>query len=258
LQKKNSYRFTFAIALGLLLCGLATPVFADSQWIIQISGAVANPISLTLDDLAAMPQTTVNAALVCYNIYVASGSWTGVKLSYLLEQAGVQQGARSVIFFAQDGYSSGISIETAQREDVIVALTIEGQPLVETLRLVVPGFNGEFWVAMITSIEVSMDLYTPPQHDTLPAPQQNQTSTAPSPPTSPKNQTGIQSATPSTDSQPLQQTEVPSSSNVPAEYGYPIILAAVASTTTAIGYVAYDHRKNTNKKANSDSHQTQA
>jgi hypothetical protein len=56
----------------------------------------------------------------------------------------------------------------------------------------------------------------------------------------------------------LQQTDVSSSSGVPAEYGYPVIFAAVASTISVIGYVAYDWRKDTNKKADFDSHQAQA
>jgi DMSO/TMAO reductase YedYZ molybdopterin-dependent catalytic subunit len=249
--------------IGLLLFSLTTAV-ADAQWVVQINGAVDNPFSFTLADLAAMPQTDVSATLLCDGAYVTSGVWTGVKLNYLLEQAEFHQNASSIVFRAQDGYGSNLPIEAIQNDDIIVAHALNGEPLKETLRLVVPNANGEFWIAWLTSITVSMDPYIPPQQHVIPPPSPlppttppKQTPTMPSPPKPSQNQTNTQPATPPTDSQPLQQTESSSSSVIPAEYGYPIILGAIALTPTAIGYIAYDRRKNTNKTADSDSHQAQ-
>jgi DMSO/TMAO reductase YedYZ molybdopterin-dependent catalytic subunit len=246
--------------IGLVLFSLTASV-AGAQWVVQINGAVDNPFSFTLADLAVMPQTDVSAALLCDGAYVTSGIWTGVKLSYLLEQAEFHQNASSIVFHAQDGYTSNIPIGAIQNDDVIVAHALDGEPLKETLRLVLPNANGEFWIAWLTSITVSMDPYTPPQQQMIPPPPPlppktppKQTPTMPTPPTPSQNQTTTQPVTPPTDSQPLQSS---SSSVIPAEYGVPVILAAIAVTPTAIGYIAYDRRKNTNKTADSNSHQSQ-
>jgi DMSO/TMAO reductase YedYZ molybdopterin-dependent catalytic subunit len=248
--------------IGLLLFGLTASV-ANAQWVVEVIGAVDNPFSFTVEDLAAMPQTEVNATLLCDGAYVASGLWTGVRLGYLLEQAEYRQGAASIAFYAQDGYSSNLPIHLIHDDNIIVAYEFEGQPLPETLRLVVPGMNGEFWIAWLTSIKVSTDPYTsahqdmnPPPATTSRPPRQNPTMPTPPPPS--QNKTSTQSTSPSADSQTLQQTEVSSSSGVPAEYGYPLIFAAAASTISVIGYIAYDWRKDTNKKADFGSHQAQA
>jgi DMSO/TMAO reductase YedYZ molybdopterin-dependent catalytic subunit len=251
--------------IGLLLFSLTASV-ANAQWVVQVNGAVDNPFSFTLADFAAMPQTKVDATLLCDGAYVSGGAWTGVRLSYLLEKAEYHPNASSIVFHAQDGYASNIPIAAIQNDNVIVAHELDGKPLAETLRLVIPDANGEFWIAYLTSITVSMDPYTAPNHDMNPPPgattppattTPKQTPTMPTSPAPSQNQTDTQSTTPSADSQSLQQTTVPSSSNVPEEYAYPIILAAIALTTTAIGGMAYDYRRNTNKNADSDSQQTQ-
>jgi len=265
LDKKILNIAILTATIGLLLFSLTASV-ANAQWVVQINGAVDNPFSFTLEDFAAMPQTEVSASLLCDGAYVAGGVWRGVKLSYLLEQAGYHRNASSIAFYAQDGYSSNLPLIAIQNDNIIVAHEIDGKPLSETLRLVIPDTNGEFWIALLTSITVSMDPYTAPHQDMNPpaattppaTTTPKQIPTMPTPPAPSQNQTDTQSATPSADSQTLQQTDVPSSSNVPAEYGYPIILAAIAATLTAIGYIAYDQRRNTNKKADSDSHHAQA
>ena len=61
----------------------------------------------------------------------------------------------SLGFSATDGYNKTISIAEATQENVIVAYEFNGSPLPETLRLVLPDANGEFWVAMINHIRIS-------------------------------------------------------------------------------------------------------
>jgi DMSO/TMAO reductase YedYZ molybdopterin-dependent catalytic subunit len=235
------------MAFGLLLFSSFTGVFADSDWRLTINGAVSNTLNLTLDDLAAMPKTTVNAILACYGQFVVSGDWTGVRLGLLLEQAGYNQGAESVDFYAQDGYQTNLPIETAMRQDVIVAYEKDGQPLTETLRLVIPGANGNLWIALITSISVSMSP-SPPSPiapEPIPTPTPTQPPTPPPPPKSqPKNETATQPITPPTptNSQPVQQ-QGSSGSNFPAEYGYPIVFAAIAAIAAAAVYLIHERKK---------------
>jgi DMSO/TMAO reductase YedYZ molybdopterin-dependent catalytic subunit len=104
-----------------------------------------------------MPQTNVNAAIICVdfpNNVVTDGNWTGVRLWLLLETAGVSPNAVKVAFYATDGYSTDLTVETAKREDIILAYEKNGAPLSETLRLVVPGKWGYKWISQVTSIEL--------------------------------------------------------------------------------------------------------
>ena len=44
-------------------------------------------------------------------------------------------------------------------KDVIIAYELDGSPLPEVLRLVVPNANGESWISMITSISINNPIY---------------------------------------------------------------------------------------------------
>jgi hypothetical protein len=59
-----------------------------------------------------------------------------------------------VAFHAQDGYTTDLAVDTALRDDVILAYEKDGAPLSETLRLVVPGCWGYKWIAQVTGIEL--------------------------------------------------------------------------------------------------------
>ena len=128
-------------------------------WQLTVSGLVEHPLNLTLSDIKAMPQTTEFARLFCVDFpttIVAEGNWTGVKLSYLLNQANISGNALKVAFYASDGYSTDLPVEKATQDNIIVAYQKNGAPLEETLRLVVPGSWGYKWISKLNSI-VTMD-----------------------------------------------------------------------------------------------------
>jgi len=128
----------------------------ETEWRLQISGLVDHPLNLTLSELAAMPATTVQAAIYCVNYpnqFVEEGNWTGVKLGLLLEEAGVSPSATKIAFYASDGYSTDLTLEAAAQPDVIVAYEKDGIPLGGTVRLVTPGRWGYKWISQLTRIE---------------------------------------------------------------------------------------------------------
>jgi hypothetical protein len=102
-----------------------------------------------------MPKTIVIANLQCYGAQVAYGNWGGVKLSDLLNQAGLDSAVASIEFTASDGYHVSIPIQTAMQDNVIVAYELDSSNLSEGLRLVIPEANGNLWISMITSISMS-------------------------------------------------------------------------------------------------------
>jgi len=195
----------------------------NSEWVLQIDGAVSHPINLTFNELVAMPRSSVYAELYCYGRLVISGVWTGVRLSYLLEKAEVNQQARSIKFYAADGYTIDLSITA----DAIIAYEIDGQLLAETLRLVLPKANGDRWIAMITHINVSTSAPSPSQPVTsiftnMPRIQQSSPTPTPSP-------------TPQPTSSPSSPPSLSSTTTHPNPKPFPITwtVTAVATVTVA-------------------------
>lgn len=172
-MKKTSLLAVTAITVGVLIIsslGYAPILSAssansndnevsssNSEWQLTVTGLVEHPLNLSWAEIVAMPKSTVNAALVCVdmpNYILAQGDWAGIKLRTLLEKSGISADAIKVGFYAKDGYSTDLTVETAMRDDVILAYEKDGKPLDETLRLVVPGKWGYKWIAQVSGIEL--------------------------------------------------------------------------------------------------------
>jgi hypothetical protein len=162
-MKKTSAHLLIAItAATLLLNILALSTFStkaanatENKRQVSVTGLVQNPLTLTLTNLTSMPTTSIDANLYCVDFpsqIVTGGMWTGVKLSYILGEAGVLPSAIKVAFYAADGYSTDLDLETANKQNVILAYQKDGEPLYETLRLVVPGKWGYKWISQVNSI----------------------------------------------------------------------------------------------------------
>jgi len=154
-KKQFFLLFLLEIILGLVASGAIIPVQGTSEWTVTIYGAVSKPATLNITQIMALPSSTIYAELYCYGAYVAGGNWTGVNLRFILEFVELDQNAMSLDFSATDGYNRAILLSEAMQENVIIAYELNGDPLPETLRLVLPGANGEFWVSMINQIAVS-------------------------------------------------------------------------------------------------------
>jgi hypothetical protein len=143
--------------LGYSLNSIVRADFSDSDWQLTVNGLVEHSLNLTLAYVTSMPQTTVYAQLICVGppiSVLAEGNWTGVRLRLLLQEAGALPETVKVAFHAQDGYTTDLTVDTALRDDVILAYEKDGVPLSEKLRLVVPGCWGYKWIAKVTGIEL--------------------------------------------------------------------------------------------------------
>ncbi len=225
---------------------------------LTVNGLVETPLNLTLTELQALPKTTLYAAIICVdfpNTVVEEGNWTGVKISTLLETAKIKQGAVKIMFAAADGYSSGLTVEDALRNDVILAYEKDDQAL-SSLRLVVPGKWGYKWVNQVAHIEVVDYDYlgfweskgysdraeisegqqkpgpiTPPK----PTPSQTTPSTPTSSPSTAPTPAPSQSSNPAPGAL-VEPTQTPSSNQA---YGIPLeAVYAAAAIVVALGIVA--------------------
>ena len=86
--------------------------FAD--WRLAITGLVANPMSLSLGDLRALPARTQITRHDCVEGWSAIGQWTGPQLGPVLKAAGLRPGARYIVFRCADNYGGELSKGGAQ------------------------------------------------------------------------------------------------------------------------------------------------
>ena len=164
-MKQSAFLLVTATIIGLLLVAsfswsLKATAHAETNnvdWQLSVIGLVENPLNLTVAELEAMPQTTEYAAMYCVDdpsAAVAEGNWTGVQLWTLLDTAGVYPNATKVAFFASDGFSTDLPIATAQQSNIVLAYALNGNPLSNVLRLVVPGEWGYKWIDLVTNIQL--------------------------------------------------------------------------------------------------------
>ncbi len=100
----------------------------EAQYRLEVDGAVASPLSLSMADLKAMAPTGLTADFVCVTGWkVRDVPWVGVRLSDLLDRAGVGEGARGIVAHSFDGlYTETLTLAQARRPDMIVAYGMEG------------------------------------------------------------------------------------------------------------------------------------
>jgi DMSO/TMAO reductase YedYZ molybdopterin-dependent catalytic subunit len=107
------------------------PTRDATSYRLAVSGLVDRPTTFTLADLQAMRQTHLVRDFQCVTGWRVEGvDWAGVRLRDVLVEAGVQPAATHVLFHSFDGsYSESLSLDQARRDDVLVAHTLQGDPL---------------------------------------------------------------------------------------------------------------------------------
>ena len=111
--------------------------FAD--WRLQVTGLVEKPLSLSLDQLHAMPSRTQITRHDCVEGWSCIAKWTGTPLSLVLGQAVVKPEARYVVFHCLDTidhdssgdvkYYGSIDLIDARHPQTILAYGLNGKPL---------------------------------------------------------------------------------------------------------------------------------
>ncbi|WP_337177799.1 sulfite oxidase [Paludisphaera sp.] len=162
------------------------PAVGLRPWTVEVKGLVERPLTLSLDDLAGMERVEVPAVIQCAGNgramfrprmpglpwgrgAVSHAAWAGVRLSALLEKAGVKPEAAHVQFVGGDvppnpkapEFLRSIPLDRARAEDVILALSVNGEPLPALhggpARIVVPGWGANAWTKWVRGIVVAAD-----------------------------------------------------------------------------------------------------
>src|ERR1700739_4757011 len=97
---------------------------------------------------------------------MGNAKWTGVRLRAVLARAGVKAGAFAVLFNGLDepvvddapDFMKSLDIDHARDGEVMLAYQMNGEqlPLLNgfPVRLVVPGWYSDYWIKMLSNIEV--------------------------------------------------------------------------------------------------------
>jgi len=140
------------------------PNVDGGSWRLKIGGMAGNPVSLTLQDLRALPVTTEYVTLECISNNVggnlmSTGGFTGVSLKYLLEQVKPTSSATWAAFKAADGYTESLPLSAINSDPtILVAYELDGQQLPGAhgypARILIPGRYGMKGPKWLTEIEL--------------------------------------------------------------------------------------------------------
>jgi DMSO/TMAO reductase YedYZ molybdopterin-dependent catalytic subunit len=143
---------------------LTLPVISLDDWTLTIDGDVDHEVTLTYDDLLAMPMIERDITLTCVSNdvggpYVGGARWLGVPLADLLGRAGVGRTADQIFSYDVDGMTISTPLAPAMaQKDAMVALGMNGEPLPQEhgfpARMVIPGLYGFIsatkWISRMT------------------------------------------------------------------------------------------------------------
>lgn len=129
---------------------------------LEITGLVNNPMSFEYDEILNDYQSYQKiVTLNCVEGWNATILWEGILLKELLEKVSPKEEANTVIFYAEDGYSTAHPLDYLLDNDIMLAYKMNGVTLPEErgfpFQLVAESKWGYKWIKWITKIELSDD-----------------------------------------------------------------------------------------------------
>jgi DMSO/TMAO reductase YedYZ molybdopterin-dependent catalytic subunit len=148
---------------------LIKPSVDADGWNLRVFGEVDEELTLTFDELQERFEIVEEySVMTCISNEVGgnligTSLWGGVRLSEVLEAAGVGHGVVDLVLRGADGYSDSIPLDIAMDEHVLIAVSQNGEPLTQAhgfpCRLRVPAIYGMKNVKWLESIELVSNDY---------------------------------------------------------------------------------------------------
>jgi len=119
------------------------PRFDPKTWDFRVFGAVENELKLDWNGFQKLDQTLVQADMHCVTTWSRLDQrWEGIPFSKIVELAKPKPEAKFVIAHSEYGFTANTPIEFCMRDDCLIALRANGEPLTPEhgypVRLVVP------------------------------------------------------------------------------------------------------------------------
>lgn len=136
------------------------PQFVSDSWKFWIDGLVDKPQEWNWEQFLRLPGKAQVSDFHCVTGWSVYGTtWEGIPLKELLQLAGIRNEAKYVKFYSGDGvYTDSLTLQQANLDDVMVALLMDGKPIVRDLggpvRLLVPNMYAYKSVKWLNRIEL--------------------------------------------------------------------------------------------------------
>jgi DMSO/TMAO reductase YedYZ molybdopterin-dependent catalytic subunit len=119
-----------------------------ATWDFHVDGEVAEPLTLTWDEFAALPSTEITIDIHCVTRWSRfDTSFRGVHWSELAKLVRPKPTARFVVAHAEQGFTANVPLSALEDDEALLAYEADGEPLAPEhgwpLRLVVP--SRYFW-----------------------------------------------------------------------------------------------------------------
>lgn len=159
------------------------PEIDNDAYRLKVTGLVDNELEFSLQDLMNKDNFEQQVGFECggngrrlFQGLIGNARWRGVSLQNILQEAGIQDGAKEIVFFGTDiaketirerevdkAFARSLSIEDAMRPENMLAFEMNGEPLPhyhgKPVRLLIPGWYGVANVKWITQIHVQNTRY---------------------------------------------------------------------------------------------------
>ncbi len=124
------------------------PKYDLDSWDLTVFGEVERAVTLSWDELNALPQHDVTLDIHCVTRWSKlDTTWTGVRVKDLLELAGLKPSGTHLMAYSDGGYTTNVPLDAVLGNDALLAHSYDGQPLEADhgapLRLIVP--RRYFW-----------------------------------------------------------------------------------------------------------------
>jgi len=137
------------------------PSVDTKTWTFTVDGLVKQPLTLTYDELLALPRTTVRCDIHCVTTWSRfDNAFEGVTVRLLLERATVKPAARFCLVSAEQGFTTNLSLADLDRPENLVAFKHDGEWLTPEhggpARLLVPHlyfWKSAKWVRGLTLLD---------------------------------------------------------------------------------------------------------
>ena len=146
------------------IIGEREPAEDSRPWRLQLAGAIQNPLTLTLDELQSLPQTSLHMDIHCVTRWSRQKmTFTGVLLADLIAQVVPKSEAKFVSFISRSTrrHSTSLAIQVARELQTLIAYEFDGQSLPTDhggpIRNIVPGryfYKSVKWLETIEFLHV--------------------------------------------------------------------------------------------------------
>lgn len=131
-----------------------------SSYTLQVTGLVNDPKSFSYAEVVdGHRHYRKVVTLNCVEGWSATVLWDGVLVRDLLDDAGIKSGAKTVIFYASDGYSTSLPLDYIVDHDILLGYQMNNVTLLPErgypFELVAEDKWGYKWIRWVTKIELS-------------------------------------------------------------------------------------------------------